>query len=982
MAGTKRGTNSNPNSSKNKIPSDLKRRKARVGKQAIKPANVTDTSFKAASLHVAEQTVDRSKSSTTTTTTTTKSTTTTTSSPSIPASERGKTLAELMSQLGHPAAPVRCSAMKGIQNIVVQSMKQQQLQQQQADQLLQSQILQTHLSVLLSACGKSSVDDDPDVRQVGLAVLQDVLHGQEGRSIKPFVPLLVAYATSALHSLDASMRRHGARMTMTLCHRIPQWIYSYQAKLLPPFVNLLSDRGMAQHSEEILQSLVALLKPISTTTTTTTTTNTTTTSRTTQSKDADGTPLSWKSSWEPDLRYALGSRSCNALILDGWTTSRMHRLRRLESLQDLPALDQMEEWYYDGSSSSNWTSKQRNQGKDRNDTTILHDLLSKLRDILVETTDTDHDMVQTRAPMNITKVIMIIQSIRLVWNSQKTITLAFHDVTGNDDKLEKLGLSILSLLLDMFPIHQDDIRCNDYTRLQDLNSEIAMTIMGMASSMDCCKIEWIDPLCSYLLPRLDHRTNHYASSSLEVLGDLLLLRNGGSVGMERRMTILEKLYTTFMKPIEKDLIRSLAGRKVMHLVRTIWKQHEYRLQQSEEAENDDVDDNNDRSDKSYHTLLEKTLLFLPFCMVAWESDFLHETDFAIDLLHNVVRRINDRECPLFISLRKDLGELFSIKRSSMKTTGSERTVFERYPETIQRRLLSLVVMLESPSEETIKGLGTICARRNAQGTAPIISADLANHVVETLHSIRKTISMPLYLGFLVDSIGVSKSKKKKSKETSESEVVPVDIINLIKFDEGLKRSCRACIQCGSSKVLQMLLPVFLGWLDASPMLSTTDIVVRHRIAIAMLGIFSLDMQGCYGHSSIFDVAPELVLPVSKAICRTAIQLSTCNVGDFETNVWSCPIVSLIQSEPRLLGLVFKEISEAFVGGTVDQHAQGCTIHVLMELVRDQKLATAISKCESLIDVTKSMEAVLSGGPHAELAARLRAMIEFKLEHTS
>ena len=85
--------------------SDFKRLKAKVGKKAPKPLNLTDTSFKAASLHVAGQAAvtDRGDNDS--------------SFGDSLVSSRGRTLAELISQLGHPASAVRHSAMKGLENV-------------------------------------------------------------------------------------------------------------------------------------------------------------------------------------------------------------------------------------------------------------------------------------------------------------------------------------------------------------------------------------------------------------------------------------------------------------------------------------------------------------------------------------------------------------------------------------------------------------------------------------------------------------------------------------------------------------------------------------------------------------------------------------------------------------------------------------------------------------------------------------------------
>ncbi len=126
------------------------------------------------------------------------------------------------------------------------------------------------------------MDQHDTVRQLGLGVLKTILTSAtcEEQVMRPFLPLLTAYTTSALNSLDRSTRLDGARAVEILSTSLPSLMGSQAETLLPAFVTLLSDyhsqrrptaattkRKSKSGSNEngrlvILQSLVALLNTV------------------------------------------------------------------------------------------------------------------------------------------------------------------------------------------------------------------------------------------------------------------------------------------------------------------------------------------------------------------------------------------------------------------------------------------------------------------------------------------------------------------------------------------------------------------------------------------------------------------------------------------------------------------------------------------------------------------------------------------------
>ena len=867
----------------------------------MKPANVTDTSFKAASLHVAGQILDRGDA---------------TSSSGDILSSRGRTLLELTSQLGHPAAAVRLSAMKGVQN-VVSSRKQS---------------LRTHLSILVPTCSKSCVDEDSDVRQVGLAVLSDLVTSQDEMTLRPFASLLVAYATSALHSLDAHMRMDGSRAVLTMARFIPSLIAPHQNKLLPPYISLLGDRTMAKNAEEILQSLLTLLK-------------------TKEANTKHSNNATCDDNDDPDLVIVENGRSCPALILPGRKAS--HSIPLLERISELPSLDHLDSW--------NMTTKGTHNTIDQEgDESTTHDLLAKLRDVLVETTGQGEDVVvATTAAMSMNKVSLVVQAIRWMWNLHAASVVAARRQSSS--QIEKLGQQVLQMQLEVFPITQEDVRSSDHIRIDSLNADLCTTLMNMASSLPPSnECEWIEPLCSYLLPRLEKLAiNQSTSAALDVFGALLLLR-GDETLAANSLDMLERLRTIFFEQDDNvELARSPAGRKVALLIRDILKEHDYCM---------------DDMNHELKTVLNQILQRLPSYLVAWSGDFLFESKLIVGLLHNVVRRIDEKEDALLVSMRTSLSGIVSLKKAKARTR--ERTVFEKYLVPLQRQFLGLLVMLESPSEEIITGLGTICARCSLKLDAPLVSETIADTIVESLHLIRKTLSIQSYLGFLISTTGITNTIK-KAEETTDSAVMNTDVKLVVSFDNAIRRLCRALIQCGSAKILPMLMPLLSSWLAPSSKLSLTDSSIRTRSAISILALISLDLQQSNSGASVFEIAQEQQKAVIQGISTLIINLSCQVQEEADRYKWTCPFVALIQSEPQILKSLFDYLPERIADGSVNQFAQTSTINTLIDVVKNQRLAKIICDSTGLIDVARSFESKFGDGPLLKLSGRLRILIALK-----
>jgi len=210
---------------------DFKRLKAKVGKSAPKAANYTDTSFQTAGLKVRDQhltpEIQRQFSSQL-------------------SSSKGNSLESLLFQLNHHHAPAaRISALKGIQNILVGNKSDGK-----------EGVIRSNLASLVPPLSKCAfLDTDPTVRSIGRDLLRNVFVSATTASypgathnsalLDPFLPLYVAYVSSAFNSLHDDIRQevtHGVQLateffTSSSCESTKHTAIS---RLLPSFARLIS----------------------------------------------------------------------------------------------------------------------------------------------------------------------------------------------------------------------------------------------------------------------------------------------------------------------------------------------------------------------------------------------------------------------------------------------------------------------------------------------------------------------------------------------------------------------------------------------------------------------------------------------------------------------------------------------------------------------------------------------------------------------
>ena len=206
------------------VSSDFKRIKAKVGKRAPKKLNDTETNFQSTSLHVRKQVVNIHDDNSSGEKGGNK-----TNTVRLLVSSQGRSISDLSLQLSHPAAAVRRSAAKGIQDAVVQNTSSIIVENdddfeddvERRTTMMMVRMMRAHLSELVPVVAKCCIDADGDVRAIGLTVLQYIVNklitaSASSESLSTAATIAAGKSNSSSHSLLLLRPcRHGYKATPT-----------------------------------------------------------------------------------------------------------------------------------------------------------------------------------------------------------------------------------------------------------------------------------------------------------------------------------------------------------------------------------------------------------------------------------------------------------------------------------------------------------------------------------------------------------------------------------------------------------------------------------------------------------------------------------------------------------------------------------------------------------------------------------------------
>jgi len=894
--------------------SDFKRVKAKVGKRAQRQ-NDTDVSFQSASLHLGQSIQGDNESQK--------------SGNSNLISSRGRSLYDLLATASsHPAAAARCSSLKGILDIVKNH---------------PPGALLPNLSALIPTSLHSCVDEDQDVRTSGIEILSVLLTQLQEKTINPFGALLIARVSSALHSLDASTRIDGVRLVKLVSTTCPSLTINAIDQLLPPFVGLLADQRTRKAIDDILQSLISLLRV-----TETKDPSISDSVRTNQRAKIYGKFLIRKKTecdHHPDMIYVAGGRSRNTVLRRGRS---LHALpRRVESISHFSRLEHPE-----------LSSRSDGQG-------IKHktSLMKKLRDSLIESINLESEpdriastsKIEPRGSMNYLRVNLLLRSIRYLHKNFIAMNAWYLDENEND--FEKCTQQIVSVIMDVFPIDHNPSASNaardtKMSCADEVNASIAITMLDLSHESpsnlkegrnDNSK-QWVKAIHSYVIPRIHHlQDTGNASSSSDLDITCKFLRRLGldpffSTDLISILAIIDELLFR-IKDIQSA--RSRTARRISLIVMDLIDAKNFSLK--------------DISNSPLSEIFISFLTTVPFYLEAWDVDFSYESRRIMEGISKLIREVEEsNNLPVLESIRGDWHKLVA-------DNGKSSSIFERYPWRLQKLWLGLVVLLRYPSDETLRNLASIGGRSMNQATS--------QSIVESIQEVRKTVPMQRYLTFLVQSVGVTDHVKKLSNVASSKNVFETVFF---KADPNIERVARALTEPGSIQVLRMILPQICIWQRSTETKRekggrSLEFLFKTRISHIILAYFFLmhspkqtDQQlSDWRRSSIFVLANGMITvdTLTHSICtfvRCIVQSE--EAIEFYSKL-TCPIVAIMSSQHSVLSAVVRKITEWFQTVELTKIEQKNVLLLLVQWINDPQLQDAIKGSASSTSVKEQIHAI-------------------------
>mmetsp|Transcript_16849 Transcript_16849/g.26184 ORF Transcript_16849/g.26184 Transcript_16849/m.26184 type:complete len:379 (+) Transcript_16849:1-1137(+) len=374
-------------------------------------------------------------------------------------------------------------------------------------------------------------------------------------------------------------------------------------------------------------------------------------------------------------------------------------------------------------------------------------------------------------------------------------------------------------------------------------------------------------------------------------------------------------------------------------------------------------------------MLRKISMRFPHYLIAWGDDYCFESEAVLSSLIEIARRSCDpASSPLLSSFRSNLGE-FVLASESLKARRGLFSVFEAVPVRVQRLYLRLLVLLGSPSSETLRGLAATCARC---GISPeCIPADLRDEIVDSIHAVRKSLPMRDYFGFLVSSAGVQ-DHGKKSKQANAGNSTGVGLRKLSNFDSGIERVTLCLRSCGSKRSVKMLSPQLLRWLDPLP--PTVASFWRYRACAAILTILLHEMKAADVNVAIAEeVGPEAVASIAAACLEVSVT-PPASGGEWDNDSEILlPFVSLLRLEPSLLIPVFKNLSNSIHDKRSSaKKSLADILQIFLRFLDDSKISDP-GVSETLLCALESLKTDTSTGTERQLFEKLQAFLKVEVE---
>ncbi len=919
---------------KSNTTSDFKRIKAKVGKKA-KRLNDTDVSFQSASLHLGQsidQDAEAKKSG----------------NSQLLISSRGKSLYQLASTASaHPAAAARTSSLKGVLDIIKK---------------YPTKALSPNLSTLIPVCVHSCVDEDQDVRNIGIEALSCLLKQLKESKIKPFGALLIARISSALHSLDASTRVNGVKMVNILSTACPSLTLLFVDQLLRPFSGLLSDQRTKKSIDEIIQSLISVLR-VNSTRHTDVRGHSTTCSNISSNDGTSKTEVTTQDHYQPDLFYFTGGRSRNTVLC---AKRPVHVLPNgIESISQLSHPERLASNFFKiRNSVVNSTGR---QGFRENSLDVMQktNLMSQLRDCLIESINLEHEpamvsiktksTTESQESTNYSRVILLLRAIRYLSTSIPIYDVGLLD--GDRNEFDKVAQQIVGVLVDIFPLDQNPsginaARAGKSTCIDDVNAAIAMSILDL--SQNTCDEhrtdennlkDWMKTICSYVIPRINHlRTDQEVTTSSSDLD--LTCRFLRRLGMDSSFSddlslFLDIVQESFFSHDNIQIARSIGCRRVSMIMMELIDSSHFSL----------ADEPNNVLKGPMSKNFHRFVTFIPLLLEAWGADFVYESRRLLEGLHRLIREFKgDQDNDLAESLRENWCKLVANQ-------GDSGSIFESYPWNLQRMYLGLMVLLEKPTEKSLKYLALICCRSTLKSDSHIRNDAIPQAIIESVLKIRKTIPMQRYLSFLFQSIGISRHVKEVISTEKKLDTFSKSVFEVVFFkaDPHLARVAKVLAESGSVRILRMILPQLLSWqqIKEAEGATSTAFLLKMRASLVILAYFFLQIKStqvnqCEGQPSIFDLIEGAISldTLAYSIC-IFVRTVACDKEKMDFHVpLTSPILALMSARGTVLEEVMNNMDELLRRPDLSKIEMKNIAIIMNEWTKDPRLQSSMISLSS------------------------------------
>jgi hypothetical protein len=604
----------------------------------------------------------------------------------------------------------------------------------------------------------------------------------------------------------------------------------------------------------------------------------------------------------------------------------------------------------------------------------------------------------------------------------------------------------LTLLLETFPIFPMDGK--SASRYELTNAGICSALAefggGEGRSEDCTKqnsSQWIVTVFSYMLPRLDAATDveddsagEVATNMLLVVLDKLLLPHSFHRGSDchelvamylldsplKRQELLEAFGVAFFPQLafpstfvntdqkKSDIFSSSVSdvieQKISELASTAVGKTAAMLlvtliTQAGDLSNAPIDDE-ELYEKRTVLLLQMSSV-LPLYIKSWGGRLPTETGRVLsaliaifrqwsvpsnmplngdDFKKSIDRSMND----LCFGLRSLLDALFISNKKIP-------SIFETLPEQEQKLAIGLIGMMGCPSEALTRSLSKICSKsyyRHAD-TGDDLCSDMRVFIMEVMHSLRKSLPMPSYLKFLIDSSGINHATGVLGRVGSTANSSTDTAFFYDRTIEQLSHFLTSCCEHAATKVLPMILPILQSWL--LPPTSVTDDIVKQlfqaRAATSILAAFAWDDVLSYGVArGKSDVIPPEFFRLDDAFVQILVD-SIINQLELSARLWSIssdgfmddPIENFIA---RLLGPVTillrycRGMLEMFVVRTSYRIVQECKDNSAVERSSNNEVAATEDVSSNKVNVVgvlvKSLLLILKSKYPASMAELVRS----------